>query len=165
MIIRAERPDDRPSIRALTAAAFADVEHSRQTEVAILDALSAAGALTLSLVAERDGQIIGHVAFSPAQIDGEDSGWFGLGPVSVTPSLQRSGIGSSLINAGLEALAGRGAQGCVVLGDPGYYGRFGFTPDHALRYPGPPPEYFQSRVLLGSPAAGEVTYHAAFAAE
>ena len=164
MIIRPEGPEDVASIRALTNAAFAGVAHSSQTEGAIIDALRSAGALAVSLVAERDGSIIGHVGFSPVLINGEDRGWFGLGPVSVSPSDQRAGVGSALIEAGLKTLSSRGALGCVVLGDPGYYGRFGFTSGHALCYDGPPPEYFQSLVLGGEPVAGEVAYHAGFEA-
>lgn len=164
MIIRPENPKDISSIRALTEAAFVGVEHSSQTEGAIVDALRAADALTLSLVAERDGSIIGHVGFSPVLIDGEELGWFGLGPVSVLPSFQRSGVGSALVKEGLDRLASRGAQGCVVLGDPDYYSRFGFRSDHALRYGDVPPQYFQSQVLGGESASGEVTYHAGFEA-
>lgn len=164
MIFRPETSDDIPSIRALTDAAFVGVEHSSQTEGAIVDALRNVGALSLSLVAEQGGLIIGHIGFSPVLIDGEDFGWFGLAPVSVSPNLQRRGVGSALVKQGLQALTDRGAQGCVVLGDPAYYGRFNFTSKHALRYGGVPAEYFQSLVLTGEPVAGEVTYHAGFEA-
>ncbi|WP_246347475.1 GNAT family N-acetyltransferase [Brevundimonas basaltis] len=164
MIVRPEKPEDIPSIRTLTDAAFVGVEHSSRTEAAIVDALRAADALTLSLVAELQGSIIGHVGFSPVLIDGRDIGWSGLGPVSVSPGLQRGGVGSALIKQGLDKLARRGAQGCVVLGDPDYYGRFGFSSDHALRYGDVPAGYFQSLLLAGELAAGEVTYHAAFEA-
>lgn len=164
MIIRPEASQDIPYIRTLTDAAFVGVEHSSQTEGAIVDALRDAGALTVSLVAEQDGSVIGHVGFSPVLIDGEDIGWFGLGPVSVSPGLQRGSVGSTLIKEGLNKLASLGAQGCVVLGDPAYYGRFGFSSDHALRYGDVPPEYFQSLVLGGESGAGEVTYHAGFEA-
>jgi putative acetyltransferase len=164
MILRPEAPDDIPSIRRLTDAAFVGADHSSQTEGAIVDALRTAGALTLSLVVEQDGEIIGHVAFSPVLIDGRNGGWFGLGPVSVQPDLQRCGVGSALIRAGLEELGRRGAEGCVVLGDPDYYGRFGFSSDHALRYGDVPLAYFQSRLLGGEAVAGEVTYHPGFEA-
>jgi len=164
MIIRPETSDDIPAIRALTEAAFVGVEHSSQTEGAIVDALRKAGALSLSLTAEQGGLIIGHVGFSPVLIDGEDIGWLGLGPVSVLPSFQRGGIGSALINKGLQVLTDRGAEGCVVLGDPAYYGRFGFTSEHALRCGEVPVEYFQSIVLTGKPVAGEVAYHSGFEA-
>lgn len=162
MIIRAETSADTSPIRSLTDAVFNGVEHSSQTEGAIVDALRQAGALTISLVAEQNDTIIGHVAFSPVLIDGEDLGWFGLDPVSVSSSLQRGGIGTALIEEGLRQLRHRGATGCVVLGDPNYYRRFGFTSDHALRYGDVSPEYFQSMALSGDPATGKVTYHEGF---
>lgn len=162
MHIRPEEPTDAAAIRALTEAAFAGAEHTSGTEGAIVDALRAAGALTLSLVAEQDGAIVGHAAFSPVRIEGEDSCWFGLGPVSVAPDRQGGGIGAELIREGLSVLQNRDAAGCVVLGDPAYYGRFGFTSDHALRYPGVPAQYFQSLQWSGDPAAGEVAYHPGF---
>jgi putative acetyltransferase len=164
MIIRSEISTDASPIRALTDAAFAGVWHSSQTEGAIVDALRQAGALTISLVAEQDNKIIGHVAFSPVLVAGKEIGWFGLGPVSVSPSLQRRGIGAALIEEGLRLLKNRSANGCVVLGDPNYYGRFGFSSEHALRYSDAPSEYFQSMVLSGDPAKGNVTYHEGFEA-
>jgi putative acetyltransferase len=164
MIIRSENPTDLSAIRSVTDAAFVGVEHSSQTESAIIDALREAGALTLSLVTEQDGRIIGHVGFSPVQIGGHDTDWFGLGPVSVLPDLQRSGVGTALIEEGLRQLEQRGAEGCVVLGDPRYYARFGFTSHHALRYGDVPLEYFQSLVMSGDPPKGEVAYHKGFEA-
>jgi len=164
MIIRSELAADISSIRQLTDAAFRDVAYSSQTEGAIVDALRLAGVLTLSLVAEQNGMIVGHVAFSPVLIDGDDIGWFGLGPVSVSPPMQRRGVGSALINEGLQLLRDRGAAGAVVLGDPDYYRRLGFTSDHQLSFADVPPAYFQSIVLAGTPAKGLVTYHEAFAA-
>ena len=162
MIIRSELAADMPSIRQLTDAAFRDVAYSSQTEGAIVDALRLAGVLALSLVAEQNGMIVGHVAFSPVLIDGDDIGWFGLGPVSVSPPMQRRGVGSALINEGLQLLRDRGAAGAVVLGDPDYYRRFGFTSDHQLSFADVPSAYFQSIVLAGTPAKGVVTYHEAF---
>jgi len=164
MIIRPETPSDISSIRALAEQAFRDAPHSSQTEGAIVDALREAGALTLSLVAERDGVVSGHVAFSPVLINGRDRGWLGLGPVSVLPSLQRGGIGTALIEEGLRLIKQKGAKGCVVLGDPRFYRRFGFTSGRALHYGDVPPEYFQSLLLSGAPAMGEVTYHKGFEA-
>ncbi|ATE66483.1 GNAT family N-acetyltransferase [Rhizorhabdus dicambivorans] len=164
MIIRPETPLDHPAIARLTEVAFRGIEHSSQTEAAIVDALRDAGALTLSLVAETDQGIVGHAAFSPVRIDGAEGGWFGLGPVSVLPGCQRGGIGSALIGRGLDRLRQRGAGGCVVLGDPAYYRRFGFSSRHALRYGDVPPDYFQSLMLAGTPAAGEVSYHEGFEA-
>ena len=163
-IVRAEAPDDEGAIRALTNAAFAGVAHAGGTEAAIVDALRAAGALTVSLVAEGGGAIVGHIASSPIAIDGIDRNWFGLGPVSVLPRCQRRGIGTALIEAALAKLRAAGAAGCVLLGDPAYYARFGFARDAALTYADAPARYFQCLILAGPRARGEVRYHPAFAA-
>lgn len=162
MHIRPETPADIDAIRALTAAAFAGMPHASGTEAAIIDALRAAGALVRSLVAEEDGAPVGHVAFSPVTIEGADRRWLGLGPVSVLPGRQGAGIGSALVRTGLAQVAD--AAGCVLLGAPGYYRRFGFIADPALRYPSAPAEYFLSRVLAGPPASGTVAFHPAFGA-
>lgn len=165
MQIRAEKPDDIAAIADLIRVAFAGAAHSEGTEAAIVAALRARGALTISLVAEDRGLIVGHVAFSPVRIDGTDRGWFGLGPVAVHPDRQRRGIGRMLIAAGLDLLRSQGAGGCVVLGDPAYCRRFGFASDPALRYPAVPAAYFQ-RVGFGSAPSleGIVAYDEAFAA-
>ena len=159
-MIRAERPGDEDAIRDVTTRAFAGAAHSDGTEADIVARLRDAGALTLSLVAD-DGGIVVHVAFSPVTIVGA-AGWFGLGPVSVAPDRQQQGIGQKLILEGLARLKTRGAAGCVVLGDPDYYARFGFAADPALRYPGPPPAYFQCLAFAGATPAGIVAYHSAF---
>lgn len=164
MLVRPETPADSPRIRELVTAAFKAVARSNQTEAAIVDALRRNDALTASLVVEHNGSIIGHVAFSPVAIDGRDVGWFGLGPVSVSGPHQRQGVGTALIEAGLTLLKQRGAAGCVVLGDPAYYSRFGFTSDHGLRLAGVPPRHFQSLAFSDAPARGEVTYHESFEA-
>ncbi|KRA16182.1 N-acetyltransferase [Lysobacter sp. Root604] len=161
-VIREERDGDRDAIRAVVAAAFVGHPHSQQTEHRIVDALRAADALSLSLVAERDGAVLGHVAFSQVSIDDGSRGWYGLGPVAVAPRAQGRGIGRALIEAGLARLRALAAQGCVVVGDPGYYGRFGFRQDTGLRYPGLPPEYFMALAFAGARPSGAVTYHRAF---
>ncbi|HEV7309624.1 N-acetyltransferase [Ensifer sp.] len=162
MHIRPEQATDIPTIRATTKAAFAPMAFSSQTEAEIVDALRDAGALTISLVALDHDEIVGHVAFSPITIDGEENGWYGLGPVSVRPDRQKSGIGGRLIREGLERLARTGARGCVVLGDPGYYKRFGFENHAALRFEGVPAEYFMARAFSGPMPSGRVRYHAGF---
>ena len=162
LLIREAREVDTGAIDRITRAAFASAEHSDGTEAAIVDALRQAGALTCSLVAEQDGAIVGHVAFSPVRIGGEDLGWHGLGPVSVDPAHQRQGVGDQLIREGLARLRQAGSAGCVVLGEPAYYDRFGFKADTRLTYAGPPAEYFQSLVFSGSMPVGAVTYHPAF---
>ena len=119
MHIRKEQPGDIAAIRRLTDEAFRGVPYSNQKEAAIIDALRLASALTLSLVAEEERSLLGHVAFSPVLIDGTDCNWYGLGPVSVQPGRQGEGIGSTLIREGLLRLQEVGAKGCVLLGDPG----------------------------------------------
>ena len=161
---RHEAPGDESGIDAVIRAAFAGVAHGSGTEAAIVAALRNAGALAISLVAESEGQILGHAAFSPVTIDRHPGRWFGLGPLSVLPDRQRAGIGAGLIEEGLARLAASGAKGCVVLGDPAYYRRFGFACDPALRYSAAPAEYFQSIVIAGHRPKGEVAYHEAFAA-
>lgn len=164
IVIREERPGEAPALRRLTEAAFKLNPHSRGTEGAILDALREAGALTLSLVAEREGEAVGQVAFSPVTVESGESGWFGLGPVSARPDLHGQGIGSALIREGLARMKAMGAQGCVLAGDAGYYRRFGFAPDPALTLEGLPPEYFLALVLAGPRPSGAVVFHPAFPA-
>ena len=162
MIVRLEHKEDIDAIRALTETAFKTAPHADGTEHLIIDRLRAAGALTLSLVAEADGVVVGHVAFSPVTVSDGSAGWYGLGPISVDPSRQGEGIGGKLIHEGLERLKALGATGCVLLGDPAYYSRFGFAPDARLTLDGVPPEYFM-RVAF-SPVYGEgtVSYHPGF---
>ena len=162
--IRSERAEDAPQIAAVTTAAFAGEPHSSGTEAAIVAGLRVAGALTVSLVAEDAGELLGHVAFSPVTIDGRSAGWFGLGPVSVRPDRQSVGVGRALIEAGLAELRAQGAKGCVVLGDPAYYGRFGFSCDPTLRYADAPAEYFQRLSFGAETPTGKVDYHPAFGA-
>ena len=161
-MIRPERAGDQSAIHNLVATAFAGQPHSDGSEPGIVDRLRADGDLAISLVAEDGGETVGHVAFSPVTISDGSEGWFGLGPVAVAPERQREGIGAALIERGLTLLHERGAAGCVVLGDPAYYARFGFAHDPALAYPGPPAEYFQRLVIGTSGARGEVTYAPAF---
>jgi putative acetyltransferase len=162
MIIRDEGPQDIWVIRELVAAAFKDAPYSSQTEAAIVDGLRDAGALTLSLAAVEGEVVLGHIAFSPVTIDGRERGWFGLGPLAVQPEAQGQGIGQALVRAGLARLRASAAQGCVLLGAPGYYGRFGFAACPQLRLADVPPEYFLALSFAGEPPAGEVRYHPAF---
>ena len=162
MTVQTETSNDIEHIRSITTAAFKDEKHSSQTEAAIVDALRKSGALTLSLVLHEGSEVIGHVAFSPVVIDGRDCGWFGLGPVSVRPDKQGVGVGSLLIRDGLERLGSMGANGCVVLGNPAYYSRFGFKNDAALRFEEAPPEYFMRLAFNGSTPLGRVTFHEGF---
>ena len=162
MIIRPERVGDLEPIARLIARAFDGATHANGEEASIVERLRQDGDLAASFVAIDDPEIVGHVAFSPVLVDGEVRGWFGLGPVAVAPGRQRRGIGSALIEHGLAALRKAGARGCVVLGNPGYYGRFGFATDPELTYPGPPAGYFQRVVLSGKAPRGIVSYAPAF---
>lgn len=162
MIVRQENEGDADAIHEVTAAAFQGKPFSAGTEAHIVDALRAAGVLTISLVAEYHDEIVGHVAFSPVTINGQRGRWYGLGPVSVAPARQRKGAGTALIEAGLAQLRKLGAAGCVVLGDPGYYARFGFASDPALRYRGADAKYFQRLSFSGEVPVGEVAFHPAF---
>ncbi|MDH4558010.1 N-acetyltransferase [Pseudomonas sp. BN417] len=162
LAIRPETSADIPAIERLTADAFLHAPHRSGTEQFIVDALRRAGQLTLSLVALEDGELVGHVALSPVNISSGATGWYGLSPISVTPARQGAGIGSRLMAAALAGLRDLGAEGCVLLGDPGYYSRFGFVVHPGLVLPGVPAEYFQALALGGNWAEGEVSYHAAF---
>jgi len=165
MLIRPESPEDIKAIEALTASAFKDKPYSEGTEQIIINRLRDAGALALSLVADMNGVIVGHVAFSKVTINGEDGDWYGLGPISVQPDLQKQGIGSKLMHAGLAGIRAMGARGCVLLGDPNYYNRFGFKAYPALIYAGSPaPEYFMAIPFYEADAipSGSVEFHKAF---
>lgn len=160
--IRPERPGDAPAIADVVRAAFLGMPYAEGDEAALVDALRAAGALTVSLVAEREGRIVGQIAFSPALADDGTPGWYAVGPLAVVPAHQRSGVGSALVAAGFDALAGAGAAGCILVGDPAYYARFGFEVSPDLCPPGQPGEYFQVRLLGGRRPAGAIRFHAAF---
>lgn len=133
-VTRQESPSDVAAIHTVTVAAFLNAPHTDHTEQFIVDALRRAGALTISLVAEEAGEVAGHVAVSPVSVSDGSAGWYGLGPISVRPELQGRGIGSLLMQAALRLLRERGATGCVLLGDPAYYSRFGFKLEAGLCY-------------------------------
>lgn len=162
MEIREERAQEAAEIGRVITEAFRTAPHAAGTEAAILAGLRKAGALTLGLTAAEGGAVLGHVAFSPVRIDGEERGWFGLGPVAVRPDRHGEGIGGALIREGLARLRALGARGCVLVGDPGYYGRFGFRADPALRCAEAPAEVFLALRFGGDAAAGRVEFHPAF---
>lgn len=165
MRIRKEIPSDAAAIEAVTVAAFKGNAHSAQTEQFIIRELRQSGVLSVSLVAEDNGAVIGHVAVSPVTISDGATQWYGLGPISVAPEHQGRGVGAQLMEHALSELRALGATGCVVLGEPRYYSRFGFIAEPLLVLPGVPAEYFQSLAFNGSLPSGEVSYHAAFAAK
>jgi len=145
----------------VTVAAFENSAHGHHNEADIVEALRADGALAVSLVAAADGGIVGHAAWSPVRITVCEGDWYGLGPLAVAPAWQGRGVGQALVREGLKQLEGLGAAGCVVVGDPAYYGRFGFLNDPDLRY-GEASPYLQRLVLQGRPPSGAVRYPAAF---
>ena len=164
MIIRDETPSDIEAITQITIAAFKDCPYGNHTEQFIITALRAAGALSLSLVAENDGRIVGHIAFSPITIDGRDVGWVGMGPVSVSPDCQKQGIGSALVREGLARLKAAGTAGCMLVGDPAWYTRFGFRNLPELTLEGVPPQTFLALPFAEDVPTGPVTFHNAFTA-
>jgi putative acetyltransferase len=164
MIIRDETNSDIQTITQITIAAFKDCPYGNHTEQFIISALRAAGALTVSLVAEIDRIVVGHIAFSPVTIAGQTCGWYGMGPVSVVPDRQRQGIGKTLISEGLSRLKASGAKGCVLVGDPGYYNRFGFKNLPDLILEGVPPQNFLALPFEKNTPRGPVVFHKAFTA-
>ena len=162
--IRNERPGDIASIAYVTEEAFKTLEISNHTEQFIINALRAAGALTISLVAEMDGNVIGHIAFSPVTMSDGTSDWYGLGPVSVLPDYQNHGVGKALIEEGLSRLDEINAKGCCLVGHPGYYKKFGFKNVTDLVLEGVPQEVFFVLSLDGNIPRGEATFHDAFKA-
>ncbi len=163
--IRNERSTDVTAIRDVTVAAFNTMEISSHTEQFIVGALRRAGALTISLVAEVEGRVVGHIAFSPVIMSDGTRGWYGLGPVSVHPGFQRKGIGKALIREGLSRLQGLGARGCCLVGHPDYYPQFGFNNAEGLSYDGVPREAFFVLSFDGHIPQGNVVFHDAFKAD
>lgn len=165
VVIRPETAGDAHGIAEVTAAAFRDLEVSDQTEPFIVAALRDAGALVLSLVAEVDGRLVGHAAFSPVTLSDATPDWYGVGPVSVEPRHQRQGVGRALMETGLSMLRARGARGCCLVGHPDYYPRFGFYSTPELVFEGVPPEAFMVLPFTGEVPRGTVAFHQAFAAK
>lgn len=165
MQLREEVPSDSDAISALIQAAFATAAHSSQTEAYIVLALRRRGRLSISLVAEHAGQLLGHVAVSPVSLDDGSIGWYGLGPIAVLPERQGEGIGSLLMQAAIARLQALGAAGCVLLGEPDYYQRFGFRALPGLRLADVPPAYFLALPLAGEVPQAEVRYDPAFEAD
>lgn len=162
--IRSETSADVDAIAEVTATAFKTLAISNQTEQFIVAALRAAKALTLSLVAEVDGRVVGHIAFSPVTVSDGSSNWYGLGPVSVLPEFQRRGIGGALIREGISRLKDLGARGCCLVGHPEYYKRFGFQNVPGLVCEGVPEEVFFAMLLDGPLPEGVVEFHEGFKA-
>ena len=163
-LIRKETDADASAITEVTVAAFKTLDISNHTEQFIIEALRAAGALTISLVAEIDGRVIGHIAFSPLTTSDGTQKWYGLGPVSVLPEYQCLGIGKALIEEGLSRLKNINAQGCCLVGHPDYYRKFGFKNVSGLMCEGVPQEVFFALSFDEHIPQGTVNFHEAFKA-
>jgi putative acetyltransferase len=162
ILIRPEVEADPPAIYDLTQRAFAPMRFAAGNEQALIGVLRDLGALSLSVVAEHQGEVVGHVALSPVTHESGEVGWFGLGPISVEPALQRQGVGGALIAEAKRWLSDQDARGCILTGDPNYYPRHGFlpAPEHAPE--AEPPEYFMVLSLAGALPAGRFRFHPAF---
>jgi putative acetyltransferase len=164
IVIRSETNDDIRAIAEVTISAFQTLEISNHTEQFIIEALRAAQALTISLVAEVDGRVVGHIAFSPVTMSDGTKDWYGLGPVSVHPDFQRKGIGKALIQEGLSRLKNLKAKGCCLVGHPQYYRQYGFKNVEGLVHEGVPQEVFFVLSFDGNIPQGKVMFHEGFKA-
>jgi len=164
MIIRQETQADIEAITKITKLAFENHPFSKNTEQFIINALRAANALTISLVAEIDGKLVGHIAFSPVTFSDGSKNWYGLGPISVMPNYQKQGIGKSLVNEGIGLLKDLGAEGCVLVGDPKYYERFGVRSPDRLKHEGFPQDNIILLPFCNRIPKGIVQFHRAFSA-
>ncbi len=163
-LVRPQIEADFAAVHELVIAAFKMLPVASGTEQFIMDALWRRGAASVALVAEDGGEIVGQAAFSKILVGGCDVGWHGCGPVSVMPARHKQSIGSALMRAGLEALRALGSKGCVVVGHPDFYKRFGFDNTEAMREPGVPPQYFMALRFAGAMPQGDVTFDKAFEA-
>lgn len=161
-IIRPENPGDRDAIYDVTKLAFEDMPFAAGDEQDLVNALRDVGALSLSLVAEHMEKVVGHLALSPVEHESGEKGWYGLGPISVHPDLQKKGIGGLMIAKAIEWMTARQAQGCILTGDPNYYSRHGFVSAPAHTPEREPQEYFMILGLSGTVPTGRFSFHGAF---
>lgn len=162
MIIRHEKSSDIDTINDITREAFKDHPFSQQIEHLIIRDLRSAEALSISLVTEIDGKVVGHIAFSPITISDGTTNWYGLGPVSVLPEFQGCRIGTAMINSGLNFLKSMNAKGCALIGLPTYFYRFGFVNYPELILEGTPQKVFVAKSFFGMVPEGSVEFHEAF---
>ncbi len=162
MNICGETPGDIEAISSITEAAFENHPHSQHTEQFIINALRAAKALAISLVAKNGQQVVGHIAFSRVTVSDRSQDWYGMGPLSVLPEHQKQGIGKALVLEGLSRLRSLGADGCILVGDPDYYKRFGFKNFPDLNHEGVPQQYVLALPFGENIPQGIVTFHQAF---
>ncbi|QGY41071.1 GNAT family N-acetyltransferase [Pseudodesulfovibrio cashew] len=166
MHIRKETREDERTIERIQYAAFKDhpmhAPGAEPQEPLIVSMLRADGALEVSLLAEEEGTAVGHIALSSATVGEDAAGWFLLGPVGVLPAHQKQGIGSALIREAIRILKLSGAAGIVLVGDPGYYGRFGFASVDGLTWEGVPSQFVLALPLGEANPKGRIMAHAAF---
>lgn len=160
MLIRNETASDIPAISRVVTQALLMLPQSTGTEAGIVEKLRAQNALTLSLVADDDGVVIGYLAASAARVGTQD-GWGLIGPLAVLPSRHRQGVGTALMTEALRRLRATG-RGAALVGDPAYYGRFGFRAYPGLSVAGCPPEVVQALPFDGAAPHGEIVHHPAF---
>ena len=160
--IRPETGGDQEAVFAVTQEAFKTQPHASGTEGHIINRLREKGSLCLSLVADMQGKVVGQVSFSPVELSGGGNGWYGLGPVAVRPELHGRGIGGALIREGLLRLRQQNARGCILVGDPGYYHRFGFTARPGLTMPDVPPDVLLALSFTTEEPLGRITFDPAF---
>ncbi|MTH62044.1 GNAT family N-acetyltransferase [Paracoccus litorisediminis] len=156
MLIRNETGSDRPAISEVVTEAMKLLPQATGTEAAIIDRLRTDNALSLSLVAEDGGELIGYLAPSNARI-GAVSGWGLIGPLAVHPSRHGQGIGSALMAEALLRLWAI-CKGAALVGDPGYYARFGFRAFPQLRVGDCPPQFVQALPFDASEPEGELIH-------
>ncbi len=161
-VVRHENRSDIDAIYRLTQRAFAGKPYSGGDEQDLINALRDDGALTLSLVAEDCGVVVGYAAISPALAADGTNGWYALGPIAVDPARQRRGIGGDLINDSMNRLIALQARGCIVLGDTGYYPRHGFVPRPDLAPKDQPAQHYMIRSLNGETPQTVVAFHPTF---
>jgi putative acetyltransferase len=151
IVVRAEMPGDIPAIHRVNESAF-----GRPNEAMLVDALRGAAGAYLSLVAEQDGNVVGHVLFTEVRVESGAGSWdaLGLAPMAVLPEYQRQGIGSQLVRSGLDACVRQGHLVVVGLGHPNYYPRFGFVPAAATglrcEYPVPDEVFMVAELVSGT---------------
>lgn len=164
MEIRPETVADSPAIFSIHAAAF-----ETSAEARLVDLLRDRAGPLISLVAETQGALVGHILFSPVTLDGHpDLKLMGLAPMAVMPEHQRRGVGSALVQTGLERCRDSSVAAVVVLGHPSFYSRFGFSParQFGIRciYNVPADAFMAIELQMGalSGSDGVVKYHDAF---
>ena len=163
MLIRDEATGDIPAIGRVVTEAMLTLPQATGTEARIVERLRAEGALTLSLVAEADGEVVGHLAASAARIGAQD-GWGLIGPLAVLPAWHRRGIGTALMTEALRRLRAT-CRGAALVGHPGYYVRFGFRAFPGFGVAGCPPEVVLALPFDGVAPRGELIHHPAFGLE